>query len=260
MRLIRYLKGDQPSSYGWLLEEPGGAFAGLIDGSPFEGFRRMEADTPLESVRLLPPVQPGKIIGIGRNYAAHAREHGAEIPEIPLFFLKPPSSVIGPEDPIVLPPQSQQVEHEAELVVVIGRRARWLSPDESLDYVLGYTVGNDVTARDIQRMDGQWTRAKGFDTFCPIGPWIETDFDPSDCLITCHVNGEMRQMSSTRDMIFNVRQLIAFVSSVMTLEPGDLLMTGTPAGVGPLLDGDRVDVTIEGLGILSNPVVKKDGD
>ncbi|MCZ7554356.1 MAG: 2-hydroxyhepta-2,4-diene-1,7-dioate isomerase [Anaerolineae bacterium UTCFX2] len=257
MRLIRYLKGDQPPAYGWLLDEPTGSYAGAIEGSPFEGFRRMDADTPLQSIRLLSPILPGKIIGIGRNYAAHAHEHGAEIPEIPLFFLKPPSAVIGPDEPIVLPPQSQQVEHEAELVVVIGKRGRWLSPEESLDYILGYTVGNDVTARDLQRKDEQWTRAKGFDTFCPIGPWIETDFDPADSLITCHVNGEMRQMSSTRDMIFNVRQLIAYVSSVMTLEPGDLIMTGTPAGVGPLLDGDLVEATVEGLGTLRNPVVKE---
>lgn len=258
MRIIRYLKDDQPPAYGWLLDEPTGAFSGAIEGSPYEGFRRMEADTPLESIRLLSPTLPGKIIGVGMNYAAHAREHGTEVPEIPLIFLKPPSAVIGPDEPIVLPPQSQQVEHEAELVAVIGKRGRWLSPDESLDYILGYTVGNDVTARDLQRKDGQWTRSKGFDTFCPIGPWIETDFDPADSLITCHVNGVMRQMSSTRDMIFNVRQLIAYISSVMTLEPGDLVMTGTPAGVGPLQDGDLVEVTIEGLGTLHNPVINRD--
>lgn len=254
MRLIRFQKGDQPAGYGWVLQDPSGDLAGPIEGSPFEGFRRLEADTPLEKVRLLPPCQPGKILCVGRNYAAHAREHAAEVPTTPLIFLKPPSAVIGPLEPIILPPQSQQVEHEAELVVVIGRRGRWIAPDEALAHVLGYTVGNDVTARDLQNRDGQWTRAKGFDTFCPIGPWIETDFDPADSLITCHVNGEMRQMSSTRDMVFNVQQLIAYTSSVMTLEPGDLLMTGTPAGVGPLLPGDQVEVSIEGLGVLQNPV------
>jgi 2-keto-4-pentenoate hydratase/2-oxohepta-3-ene-1,7-dioic acid hydratase in catechol pathway len=146
------------------------------------------------------------------------------------------------------------VEHEAELAVVIGRRGRWISPEEALDHVLGYTIANDVTARDLQFRDGQWTRGKGFDTFCPFGPWVETEFDPADALVTCHVNGEMRQMASTRDMVFSVRQLIAFISSVMTLEPGDLLLTGTPAGVGLLLPGDVVEVTIEGLGTLRNPV------
>jgi 2-keto-4-pentenoate hydratase/2-oxohepta-3-ene-1,7-dioic acid hydratase in catechol pathway len=165
--------------------------------------------------------------------------------------------VIGPGDKVLLPPQSQRVEHEAELAVVIGRRGRWISLEEALDYVLGYTIANDITARDLQFRDGQWTRGKGFDTFCPFGPWIETDFDPSDALVTCHVNGEMRQMASTRDMVFSVRQLIAFISSVMTLEPGDLLLTGTPAGVGLLVPGDVVEVSIEGLGTLRNPVASE---
>jgi 2-keto-4-pentenoate hydratase/2-oxohepta-3-ene-1,7-dioic acid hydratase in catechol pathway len=154
----------------------------------------------------------------------------------------------------LLPPQSQRVEHEGELVVVIGKRGRWISPEDALNYVLGYTLGIDVTARDLQRRDGQWTRGKGFDTFCPLGPYIETEFDPTDAMLTTHVNGEMRQMASTRDMIFTVRQLVAYISSVMTLEPGDIIMTGTPAGVGPLLAGDKVKVTIEGLGELTNRV------
>jgi len=255
MRFIRFRKGDQPARFGWILNDPAGLMVGPIDGSPLEEFRRQEADLPLERVQLLPPIIPGKIICVGRNYAAHAKEHDAEVPEVPLLFLKPPSSVIGPGDPIVLPPQSQQVEHEAELVVVVGKRGRWIAPEEASKYILGYTAGNDVTARDLQKRDGQWTRAKGFDTFCVIGPWIETDFDPSDRVITCHVNGEMRQMSSTRDMVFNIRQLIAFASSIMTLEAGDILMTGTPSGVGPLRAGDKVEVNIEGLGLLGNPVV-----
>ena len=250
MRLIRYRSGDGEARFGWVLDD----LVGPVDGSPFGEFRRLEADESLGKVRLLTPLNPGKIICVGRNYAAHAREHDAEIPELPLLFLKPPSSVIGPGDTIYLPPQSTQVEHEAELVLVIGKRGRWIQPGEALDYVLGYTVGNDVTARDLQRRDGQWTRGKGFDTFCPLGPWIETDFDPADTLISCRVNGELRQMASTRDMIFNVRQLITFASTVMTLEPGDILMTGTPAGVGPLKNGDVVEVTIEGLGTLRNPV------
>ena len=255
MRFIRYHKGDQPPRFGWMLNDPTGLLVGPLDGSPLEEFRRLEADLPLESVHLHPPIIPGKIICVGRNYAAHAKEHDAEVPEVPLLFLKPPSSVIGPDDAIVLPPQSQQVEHEAELVVVIGKRGRWIAPDDASKHILGYTTGNDVTARDLQKRDGQWTRAKGFDTFCSIGPWIETDFDPADRLVTCHVNGEMRQMSSTRDMVFNIRQLVAFASSIMTLEAGDILMTGTPAGVGPLREGDVVEVSIERLGTLRNPVV-----
>jgi 2-keto-4-pentenoate hydratase/2-oxohepta-3-ene-1,7-dioic acid hydratase in catechol pathway len=203
---------------------------------------------------LLPPVAPSKIICIGRNYAAHAEEKGNQVPEVPMLFLKPPSSLIGPGEAIVLPPQSQQIEHEGELAVVVGKRSRWLQAEEALDSVLGYTVANDVTARDLQSRDGQWSRAKGFDTFCPVGPWIETDFDAADALITTTVSGELRQMGSTRDMVFRVRQLLAYASSVMTLEPGDLLLTGTPAGVGPLTDGDEVVVSIEGLGELRNPV------
>lgn len=251
MRFIRYIHGKDAPRFGWILE----GNVGPLEGSPFSEFRRLEASLSQDKVRLLPPVEPSKIICVGRNYVAHAKEHDAEVPKIPLIFLKPPTSVIGQGDPIVLPPQSKQVEHEAELAVVIGKRGRWIPLENALEYVLGYTVANDVTARDLQRSDGQWTRAKGFDTFCPLGPWIETEFDPADAMITCHVNGEMRQMASTRDMVFNVRQLIAFASSVMTLLPGDVLLTGTPAGVGPLQNGDVVEVTIEGIGKLSNPVI-----
>ncbi|MEJ2711079.1 MAG: fumarylacetoacetate hydrolase family protein [Anaerolineales bacterium] len=250
MRLIRYTTKNEAPSYGWVHEDKVGA----LQGDPYSEFQRMEADLPLESVALLSPVTPSKIICVGRNYVAHAKEHEAEVPDVPLLFLKPPSAVIGPEEKILLPPQSQQVEHEAELVVVIRKRGRWIQLEDALDHVLGYTVGNDVTARDLQWRDNQWARAKGFDTFCPLGPWIETDFDPADAMITCYVNGEMRQMASTRDMVFSVRQLIAFASTVMTLEPGDILMTGTPAGVGPLEAGDVVEATIEGLGMLRNPV------
>ena len=251
MRIIRFQQPDSPPQYGWITGEKVGA----IEGSIFSAFQREDAKIPLASVRLLPPVTPSKIICVGRNYAAHAKEHGADVPEVPLIFLKPPTSLIAHKEAIMLPPQSKQVEHEAELTIVIGRTGRWITPEEALSHVFGYTIANDVTARDLQRSDGQWTRAKGFDTFCPLGPWIETDFDPADAVVTCHVNGEMRQMASTRDMIFTVKQLIAFVSSVMTLEPGDILLTGTPAGVSPLGPGDTVEVAIEGLGTLSNPVV-----
>ena len=260
MRLVRYHIASaaqdvslQPQ-FGWFLDDK----IGPIEGSPFAEFSRLEATLPLDEVTLLPPVIPSKLICVGRNYVAHAREHDAEVPDVPLLFLKPPSAVIGPGETIVLPPQSQQVEHEAELVVVIGRRGRWIAPEEVQDHILGYTVGNDVTARDLQFRDGQWSRAKGFDTFCPIGPWIETEFDPADAVVTCHVNGELRQMASTRDMVFGVRQLVAYASTVMTLEPGDLIMTGTPAGVAPLVDGDVVEVAVEGIGALSNPVAAEE--
>jgi 2-keto-4-pentenoate hydratase/2-oxohepta-3-ene-1,7-dioic acid hydratase in catechol pathway len=253
MRFIRYQMRQDPPQFGWILDD----IVGPIEGSPFGDFRRLEAALSLDSVRLLAPLQPGKIVCVGLNYAAHAKEHNAEVPDIPLIFLKPPSTVIGPGETILLPPQSQQVEHESELGVVIGKRGRRIPPEEAMDHILGYTIANDVTARDLQYRDGQWTRGKGFDTFCPLGPWITTEFDPADALITCHVNDEMRQMASTRDMIFSIRQLIAYVTSVMTLEPGDLLLTGTPAGVGPLLPGDVVKVTIEGIGSLSNPVAQE---
>ncbi len=250
MRIVRYQYKSETPRYGWVLDEQ----VGPMEGNPFGEYRRMKADIPLDEVRLLAPCQPSKIVCVGRNYAEHAREHDAEVPKVPLIFLKPPSSVIGPGEAIILPPQSKQVEHEAELVAVIGKRGRHITPETARDYILGYTVGNDVTARDLQKSDGQWTRSKGFDTFCSFGPWIDTDFDPSDALVTCRVSGQPRQMASTRDMVFSVNTLIAFVSSVMTLEPGDLLFTGTPAGVGILKNGDEVVCEIEGLGKLSNPV------
>jgi 2-keto-4-pentenoate hydratase/2-oxohepta-3-ene-1,7-dioic acid hydratase in catechol pathway len=175
--------------------------------------------------------------------------------EIPTLFLKPSTSLIGPGDPIRLPPQSEQVQHEAELAVIIGKRGRWIQAEDAMVHVFGYTIANDVTARDLQRSDTQWTRGKGFDTFCPLGPWIETDFDPVDALLTCHVGDELRQMASTREMVFTIPDLIVFISSVMTLEPGDVILTGTPSGVGDLREGIKVTITIEGLGTLTNPVI-----
>ena len=254
MRIIRYKTKHDEQKFGWVLDESGAFYVGAIDGSPFGEFQRLDANINLEDVQLLPPVLPTKIIGVGHNYFAHVKEHSAEVPKIPLIFLKPSSALIGPGETILLPPQSKQVEHEAELVAVVGRRARWVNTENALDYILGYTIGNDVTARDLQNLDSQWTRAKGFDSFAPIGPWIKTDFDIADAMISCYVNGEMRQMASTRDMIFSVRQLVAFISNVMTLDPGDLIFTGTPAGVAPLSSGDQVEIMIEGLGSLSNPV------
>ena len=253
MRIVRYQKENTPARYGWMLEGK----IGDIEGNIFDEFRRVDADTPLAEVKLLAPSEPSKIICVGRNYAAHAKEHNAEVPELPLIFHKPPSAIINPDEAIILPPQSQQVEHEAELVVVIGKRGRNIIAEEAKEHILGYTIGNDVTARDLQRADRLWTRGKGFDTFAPFGPWIDTEFDPSDAVVTCRVNGQMRQMASTRDMVFSVGTIIAFISSVMTLEPGDLIFTGTPAGVGVLAEGDVVEVDIEGLGALSNSVAVK---
>jgi len=249
MRVVRYQQEQEPK-YGWTVEGK----VGEIQGDIFGSYKRKEAKTPLAEVSLLPPSQPTKILCVGRNYIDHARELGNEVPQIPLIFMKPPSSIIGDGNDIILPPQSQQVEHESELVAVIGKRGKNILAENARDYVFGYTIGNDVTARDLQRTDNQWTRAKGFDTFCSFGPWIDTDFDPSDAVVTCRVNGQMRQMASTRDMVFDVSMLIAYVSSIMTLEPGDLIFTGTPAGVGKLEAGDVVEVEIEGLGKLSNPV------
>ena len=252
MKFIRYQNKNQAPQYGWIYEDR----VGPVEGEPFGEYRRLEVETPLSEIRLLAPILPGKIICVGRNYVEHAREHDVEVPEWPMLFMKPPSSIIGPDELIYLPPQSAQVEHEVELAVVIGKQGRWIQPDEALSHIFGYTLANDVTARDLQRKDGQWTRAKGFDTFCPIGPWIETDLDPSDVLLSCRVNGEMRQMASTREMVFTVNQLIAFISSIMTLLPGDVILTGTPAGVGPLMVGDIVECSGEGIGFLSNRIMK----
>ncbi len=211
----------------------------------------------LDSVHLLAPVVPGKIIGIGRNYAEHARELGNAPPDAePLIFLKAPSSAQSPGSPIVLPKASQRVDHEAELGVVIGRTVRNLSENQNpLLFVLGYTCVNDVTARDLQKKDVQFTRAKSFDTFCPLGPWIETDLNPLSVQVAARVNGSVRQEGNTRDMIFPVPQLIRYLAGIMTLNPGDLIATGTPAGVGPLAAGDVVEVDVEGIGVLRNPVI-----
>jgi len=252
MRIIRFVmkEGKSKPKYGWML----GDKIGEISGNLFGRYRRKEADIPLDDVNLLAPSEPGKIICVGRNYVEHAKELGNEVPQVPLIFMKPPSSIINPGDTVILPLQSSQVEHEGELVAVIGKRGRHITADNAKKFIMGYTIGNDVTARDLQKTDGQWTRAKGFDTFCPFGPWIDTEFDPSDAVVTVRVNGQMRQMASTRDMVFNVGVMVAYISSVMTLEPGDLIFTGTPSGVGELKDGDEVSVEIEGLGEIRNSV------
>lgn len=208
-------------------------------------------------VRLLAPILPSKVLAIGRNYAAHAAELGHDLPERPLIFLKPSTSVIGTRDLIRLPPDSNQVEHEAELALVIGRVAKDLPRERALGAVFGYTCANDVTARDQQRADGQFTRAKGYDSFCPIGPWIETNFDPSAVRVRALVNGQVKQDGNTHDMIFDIATMISFMSHVMTLLPGDVILTGTPEGVGPIADGDTVTIAIDGIGELTNPVRAK---
>ena len=252
MQIIRYSQNDQEPQYGWIFNNE----VGLLSAPPFGPYRRMDAVVPLLDMKLHAPVLPGKIIAVGRNYPEHAKEHDVKVPDTPLLFLKPPSSVIGLDEQILLPPQSKQVEYEAELAVVIGRSGRWIDIRRIEDFILGYTIANDVTARDLQRSDEQWTRAKGFDSFCPIGPWIETDIDVSDVLITTRVNDEIRQMASTREMVFNVPQLVVYISSIMTLNPGDLILTGTPAGVGKLEQGDVIEIEIESIGKLKNSVAK----
>lgn len=251
MRFIRFSHASQEPRYGWIL----GDQVGLIDGDLFgQDYRRLETSLSLDEVKLYAPLKPGKIIAVGRNYADHAKEQNAEVPPYPMLFLKAPSSVIAQGETILIPPQSERVDHEVELAVVIGKRGRWIALENAMQHVFGYTIANDVTARDLQNKDGQWTRAKGFDTFCPLGPWIETELDPADALISCRVNGQMRQMSSTREMVFSVAQLIVFISTIMTLEPGDLILTGTPSGISPLKPGDQMETEIEGIGILKNPV------
>ena len=211
----------------------------------------------LVDARLLAPIAPGKVIGIGKNYADHAAEMNGEVPTSLLMFLKPSSSVVGPGDAIELPDAARIVHHESELCVVIAERCRDVSKDDALSVVLGYTCGNDVSSRDLQKSDGQWTRAKGFDTFCPLGPWIETELDPTNVTVRCLVNGKITQDGNTSDMVYDVRTIIAEVSAVMTLMPGDVIMTGTPAGVGPIVDGDDVTVECSGIGSLTNHVIRR---
>jgi 2-keto-4-pentenoate hydratase/2-oxohepta-3-ene-1,7-dioic acid hydratase in catechol pathway len=230
--------------------------AHLLRGQPWKpgGDQPTGAVVGWTEEQLRCPVVPSKIVCVGRNYAAHAKELGNEVPAEPLLFFKPPSALIGPGGDIVLPGASARVEHEGELAVVIGKRCKAVAPAEALAHVFGFTCLNDVTARDLQKSDKQWTRAKGFDTFCPAGPWVETELDLGACPVACRVNAETRQEGSTRAMIFDVPTLIAYVSRIMTLEPGDLIATGTPEGVGPLVAGDVVEVEVGGVGVLRSRV------
>ncbi|MEE8330550.1 MAG: fumarylacetoacetate hydrolase family protein [Acidimicrobiia bacterium] len=250
MKIVRVQADD--IAYGGVEEEG----IRLYRGTPFVAWEPTETVLSFTETRLLSPVFPTKIVAVGRNYADHAAEMGAKLPVEPLIFLKPATAVVGPGDGVRYPPESTEVHHEAELAVVIGKVTAKVAVEDALSHVLGYTAANDVTARDLQRSDGQWTRAKGFDTFCPLGPAVETEFDPTENHhVISRVNGEVRQEGSTADLIFGVPELIAYISAVMTLLPGDVILTGTPEGVGAVQPGDVMEVEVEGIGILRNPVV-----
>jgi 2-keto-4-pentenoate hydratase/2-oxohepta-3-ene-1,7-dioic acid hydratase in catechol pathway len=250
MRIVRYSREGQVG-FG-ILE---GETIAALSPHPFAAFEYTGERFPTGEVRLLAPVLPTKVVAVGRNYAEHAPKMGGEVPDDPVIFLKPSTAVIGPGDPIVHPGWVGRVDYEGELAVIVGKLARRLDEADAIQAVLGFSCANDVTARDLQRADGQWARAKGFDSFCPLGPWIETDLDSSDLALRTLVNGEPRQQARTSQLERGVASLMAFVSRVMTLLPGDVLLTGTPAGVGPLEVGDRVEVEIDGIGVLANQVV-----
>ena len=229
----------------------------ILAGDPlYSGITKTGEKVALDSVKLLTPVIPrSKVVCVGKNYADHAKEMDSAVPEQPVIFIKPNTSVIGPDDAIVWPSMSKKVDHEAELAIVIGKICKDVPKERVQDVIFGYTIGNDVTARDLQKVDGQWSRAKGFDTFCPLGPWIETDLDPSDLAISAEVDGELRQNDRTSSMIFDIPTIIQFITQVYTLLPGDVILTGTPAGVGVIPVGSTVSVTIEKIGTLSNRAV-----
>lgn len=227
----------------------------LITGLPWPDISDPVAALNLADVKILAPVIPSKVVCVGKNYADHAKEMGGEVPAEPVIFIKPNTTVIGEGDYIVLPPQSVNVHHEAELAIVIGALAKNVEVDRADEVIFGYTCANDVTARDLQNSDGQWTRAKSFDTFCPLGPWIETDLDPQDLAISCSVNGELRQDGNTSDLVRSAREMVSWISHMMTLLPGDVILTGTPAGVSQIVNGDSVTVSIADIGTLTNPVI-----
>jgi 2-keto-4-pentenoate hydratase/2-oxohepta-3-ene-1,7-dioic acid hydratase in catechol pathway len=249
MRLVRFRAGDRIAT--GVVE---GEIVRPLRGTFFEEPIPTGEELPLDSVRLLAPVIPSKLVCVARNYAEHAKEMGNPVPEVPVLFFKPATSVIGPGDPIPLPPGAGRVDHEAELAAVIGRLCRRVSADEAMSAVLGFTCANDITSRDWQKSDVQWARAKGSDGFGPLGPWIETELDPADLQITSTVNGELRQKARTSEMTLSPAQLISHISQTITLLPGDVVLTGTPPGVSPLEAGDTVEVQIEGIGVLDNPV------
>ena len=251
MKIVRVRSATEDITYG-AAEEEG---IRLYRGTPFVAWEPTEAVVGFEEAELLAPCLPTKVVAVGKNYVEHAEEFDSQVPDEPLIFLKPSTSVIGPGAAIRIPTQSSLVHHEAEMAMVIGKVARSVPVEDAARHVLGYTIGNDVTARDLQRRDGQWTRGKGFDTFCPLGPAIETEWDPLEGQsITCTVNGELKQSGTLAEMVFGPAEILAYVTSVMTLLPGDVILTGTPAGVGPLEPGDVVECEVEGLGKLRNLV------
>lgn len=252
MRICRFSTASKPEARFGIVD---GEIIVVLDAEPYAGIKAGKGRVPLEEATLLAPVTPSKIVCVGLNDRLHAVEMEKTIPGEPRIFIKPSTTLIGPEDPIVLPNFSHLVEHEAELGVVIAKTCTRLQPDHAWNHVLGYTCVNDVTARDLQRRDGHYTRAKGFDTFCPVGPWIETGLHPKNLSVRARVNGQLRQDGHSRNMIHDVAHLIAYVSNIMTLLPGDVLSTGTYAGTGPLLAGDEVEIEVEGVGILRNPVI-----
>jgi 2-keto-4-pentenoate hydratase/2-oxohepta-3-ene-1,7-dioic acid hydratase in catechol pathway len=253
MKIVRIKAGDD-IAYG--VADAEGVL--VYRGSPFVAWEPTETVVPWDTVKLLAPVLPSKVIGVGKNYGDHADETGAKIPGEPLIFMKPATSVVGPEADVVHPRISGEVHHEAEMAAVVGRIARNVKAEDASNYIMGYTAANDVTARDLQAKDGQWTRAKGFDTFCPLGPAIETELDPLERLaVICRVNGEVRQAGFTSDMVFGVAEILEFVTAVMTLLPGDVVLTGTPSGVGKVEPGDVMEVEIDGIGTLLNRVAKR---
>jgi 2-keto-4-pentenoate hydratase/2-oxohepta-3-ene-1,7-dioic acid hydratase in catechol pathway len=250
MKIVRYQQGGFTR---WGVVE--GEIIRTMDGDPFGLFQLTSLSIKVDEARLLAPCSPSKIVALGLNYRDHAEEIKMKLPEEPLLFLKPPTTVVGPGEGIVFPKMAKRVDYEGELAIVISKVAKSVSEENAADYILGYTCLNDVTARDLQGKDGQWTRAKGFDTFAPIGPWIVTDVDPRALEIATYLNGVRQQHSTTENLIFGPHKLVSFISQIMTLLPGDLIATGTPHGIGPMAVGDKVDVVIEGIGTLSNVVV-----
>jgi 2-keto-4-pentenoate hydratase/2-oxohepta-3-ene-1,7-dioic acid hydratase in catechol pathway len=252
MRLVRFIHGDRIAT-GAI--DAGEDAVRILAGTFFENPVPTGEEVPLDEVRLLAPVLPSKLVCVGRNYAAHAAEWGLDVPKEPLLFLKPSTAVIGPDEPIQLLPISQRIDYEGELAVVIGRIARNVRAEDVYRYILGYTCANDVTLRDLQHTKDQWARAKGFDGSCPLGPWIETELDPNGVWLETRLNDDVVQRASTEDLAFGVATLIEYITEFMTLLPGDVLLTGTPEGVGPLTAGDVVEVEVDGVGALRNPVV-----
>ena len=251
MRIVRYMK-DSGICYGIVK----GAIIYELEGDVFFQYQLTGREFPLEELKIFAPCQPTKIVALGLNYRSHAEELKMKLPEDPLLFLKPSTSVIGPDENIFYPVMSRRVDYEAELGVVIGKEAKGVSEDKAEEYILGYTCFNDVTARDLQGKDKQFTRSKGFDTFAPMGPWIETELDPSNLKVESYLNGELKQSGTTADLMFPTFQLVSFISKVMTLLPGDVIATGTPAGIGPMQVGDTIEIVIEGIGALRNRVSK----